>query len=71
MVKENACPACGGAVVPHGAAYIGTLTVCRCVPYGRDGTTWYSVTSITRSSGPSQLDRIEQKVDEILRTLRS
>lgn len=40
-VVEPQCPACGGAVVPPGASYMGTLTVCRCTTATWGGTQSY------------------------------
>jgi hypothetical protein len=68
MTGEPQCPVCGGAKLPIGVSYIGTLALCRCQPQTMNGTTWYNVAVNT---GPTQLDRIEQKLDELLRILRN
>lgn len=62
---EPQCPTCGGARVPGGTYYMGTLAVCRC-PFTMNGITYYTI-----ETPLSQLDRIEQKLNELLRILRS
>ena len=65
MGSTEPCLNCGG----ERFWYYGNLVPCRC---GHGTTLTYGSTVSYRftSAGPTQLDRIEQKLDELLRILK-
>jgi hypothetical protein len=67
VTATNTCPACGGVQIASGQIYVGDGVVCHCQRTSYGGTVminpWKPV--------PTQLDRIEEKLDELLRMVRN